>query len=375
MLKFKDGKFRIMQLADIQDTQNTSEDTLRFIRAAIESEKPDLVVLTGDQLKGYGFSFYLGDRAAKGCKALYKILSPMSESDTPFAYTFGNHDEFEGFSKSQQAQVYDSLPCCVNRLGTKLVSVGNVCLHIKGGDGSDKLAVFLLDTGEKNESGDYVGVPDSVIQATAEECERMTDANGAHVPSIVFEHIPVIEMYRLLEETDKSTPGALKGHRCCPDKYHVLPEEMLRRGCYMRENIACPTVGNGQFDSWVVSGSVIAAYFGHDHNNCFNGTVGKIDLGYTPGCGFNVYGPGCERAVRVFEFKEDDVRNYTSRTVTYSSLLGKKLCNPVKGFIYAYAPSSIETAVPMVIKYSGIALAAGIAAFSLKKAIINHRHT
>ena len=56
-LKFKkDGTFRIMQIADTQDTNITSKNTVEFIGKALDSENPDLVVFTGDQIKGYGLS-------------------------------------------------------------------------------------------------------------------------------------------------------------------------------------------------------------------------------------------------------------------------------------------------------------------------------
>ena len=55
IMKFnKDGKFKIMQITDIQEIYNVSNDTLKLLEAAVEKEKPDLVVYTGDQIKGYG---------------------------------------------------------------------------------------------------------------------------------------------------------------------------------------------------------------------------------------------------------------------------------------------------------------------------------
>ena len=79
----------------------------------------------------------------------------------------------------------------------------------------------------------------------------------------------------------------------------------------MKENIASPFKSSGQFDSWVKQGDVIAHISATDHINCFNGTVDGIDLGYTPGAGFNVYGPGLDRGVRVFEIDENSpkIRN------------------------------------------------------------------
>ena len=55
-LKFnKNGKFRILQISDLQDTKETAVDTLHFLEAAIPAVKPDLIVLTGDQLDVVGY--------------------------------------------------------------------------------------------------------------------------------------------------------------------------------------------------------------------------------------------------------------------------------------------------------------------------------
>ena len=47
-------------------------------------------------------------------------------------------------------------------------------------------------------------------------------------------------------------------------------------------------------------GDVIGAYFAHDHKNEYVGNYKGIDLGYAPGCGFNSYGNGGERAILSF---------------------------------------------------------------------------
>lgn len=48
-----DGSFRVLQMADIQDGPDVSPDTIRLLEAAIAQADPDLVVLTGDQIRGY----------------------------------------------------------------------------------------------------------------------------------------------------------------------------------------------------------------------------------------------------------------------------------------------------------------------------------
>ena len=51
-MKFnKNGKFKIMQITDIQEIYNVSPDTLKLLENAVEKEKPDLVIYTGDQIK------------------------------------------------------------------------------------------------------------------------------------------------------------------------------------------------------------------------------------------------------------------------------------------------------------------------------------
>ena len=43
-----DGTFRVLQMADVQDGPDVDPDTVALIEA-----KPDLVVFTGDQIRGY----------------------------------------------------------------------------------------------------------------------------------------------------------------------------------------------------------------------------------------------------------------------------------------------------------------------------------
>ncbi|OZG64732.1 metallophosphoesterase family protein [Bifidobacterium eulemuris] len=53
-LRFRDnGVFRVLQMADVQDGPDVLPDTIRMIREAIRAADPDLVVFTGDQIRGY----------------------------------------------------------------------------------------------------------------------------------------------------------------------------------------------------------------------------------------------------------------------------------------------------------------------------------
>lgn len=51
------GKFRVLQLSDIQDGPKISADTISLIAAACDASRPDLVILTGDQIAGYDAAY------------------------------------------------------------------------------------------------------------------------------------------------------------------------------------------------------------------------------------------------------------------------------------------------------------------------------
>ena len=87
MLKYnKNKKFKIMQITDIQEVPKISPDTKKLLNAVIEQEKPDLVVLTGDQIKGYGASYKVKGRdtvqALKEIDTLKMVKTNSDEKST-----------------------------------------------------------------------------------------------------------------------------------------------------------------------------------------------------------------------------------------------------------------------------------------------------
>ncbi len=371
VLKFKSGKFKIMQIADVQDTWLTSQDTINFIGAALDKEKPDLVIFTGDQVKSYGVTMLIGDKIRNIEKTIRNILEPVASRNIPFTFTYGNHDIPYGAEKSFQTDIYESYPQCVNSTAfSRLNSTDGICLPIYSENGSTvKFSLIVIDTKAKT-NGKYDGVCEEQIEWTEATLNALIENNGGKaVPTLIFQHIPVYEMYDILKQVDEDTPGAIEGNSSHRGKFYTVTDEMAKRGEYMKENIACPDKTTRQFESWVALKTVLGAYFGHDHINCFIGNLNGIDLGYTPGAGFNVYGPGYDRAVRIFELSENST-GYRTRILTYRDVLGEKVKNRIKFFIYEHAPSSVDAAKPMI-KKAGIAVAtltaAGIAAAIIKK--------
>ncbi|WP_175578397.1 metallophosphoesterase family protein [Bifidobacterium jacchi] len=158
----KNGTFRVLQMADIQDGPAVNRDTIRMIEAAIREAKPDLVVLTGDQIRGYDPAYIdtflrrRGEepgarvRAVTHVEAFLKgirprvavselegtpvptldelldatrdkvratfaaFLKPVINAGVPFAATYGNHDFQCGILADEQDDIYREFPGCLN---------------------------------------------------------------------------------------------------------------------------------------------------------------------------------------------------------------------------------------------------------------------
>lgn len=369
MLRFKGGRFRIMQIADIQDTQHTSPDTLAFIAAALDAEKPDLVVFSGDQVKGYGLSLKGGNRAFKIERTIRNILSPVAARNIPFTFVFGNHDIEDTEDAARQQKIYESYPSCVNSLAfDRFEETEGICIPIYSAEGDTIQYCIYTINSHGTPDGRFKGVNDSQVEWTRQSSEALAAKEGHPVPAIVIQHIPVYEMYKILRETDKKEPGAIEGNANSRGHYYKITDEMAARGEYMLENIACGKK-NAQFDGWVSQGNIKAAFFGHDHINCFSGELDGVLLAYTPGAGFNVYGPGKNRAVRIIDLSE--YGSFSTHVTTYAQIMNGHLHSPVKYYLYNIAPSSKDDAIIKAKKYlprlGAVVLAAAGTASAIKK--------
>ena len=134
----------------------------------------------------------------------------------------------------------------------------------------------------------------------------------------------------------------------------------------MGESPAAPFTNSGEVDAFLEKGEVLGLYVGHDHNNSFVVNYKGIDLGYTQGAGFNVYGPGFKRGVRIFEV--DECGKYETRTVTFGELCGKEVKNKPLFALYSYAPTNVSQVVTAV-KETAIVAGAVIATAKIIKAI------
>lgn len=365
-MRFTKGKkFKIMQITDIQEIPAVSPDTTALLEAAIEAENPDLVVYTGDQIKGYGVTYKGKGKELENAVAqtIYKLLEPVTKRNIPFAVTFGNHDRQVGISnKDQFEDIYKALPNCMGEQPAELSEGGGTCfIPIKASDGSnrDVFNLYLFDSGTDAKGGGYEPFDVKIIDWYKKTMEKLKAENGAYVPSIVFQHIPLCEYYNVLKQVKKTTKGAIRAFRTHKNEYYVLGDT-CRKGDILLEPPSIPNENTGEFDAISEKGDVMAVFVGHDHKNSFVGRYKNVDLGFTQSSGFNVYGNRTKRGVRIIELDENKPGEYETYTRTFDELVGTKVNKPLYDYFSSKAPETVDAAIPMIEK--ALAIIAAIVA-------------
>ena len=362
-LKFKDGKFKIMQIADIQENYQLNPDTIKLIELALDEEKPDLVVLTGDQIQGYS-TCYLKEPEMKVKHVIDAFLAPIKERNIPFAVTFGNHDDDCKCSKQVQMAHYTSYENCVYSEPRCEEDPGTFALTVKNSEDKDALAIYLFDSGKATINGaSFPPVKKEQIEWYQNKRDSFKESLGEYLPGFVFQHIPVPEYFDIIDKVNFFTKGRVEAYKSRKNTFYKLDDETLAKGGFMYEAPATPDINAGQFEALKEKGDVFAMYVGHDHNNSFYKNLDGIDLGYCQGAGFNTYGPGDKRGVRIFTFDEKNVRDYHTYYITIGDLCKYKPAKPLLEFLFTRCPVSPDQAITDLSRF---ALAAGTIAVSAK---------
>ncbi|OHW97572.1 phosphatase dcr2 [Colletotrichum incanum] len=311
----EDGTFKIVQISDThmvtgvgvcedaidadgKDLPKSVADplTVDFIGRTLDVEKPDLVILTGDQLH---------HDIPDSQSALFKVVAPMIDRSIPFATVFGNHDSEGTHALSRPEHV---------------CGVGNFCLQVLAPAPSQipvSTLYFLDSHGEvstKIRKPDYDPIEQSQIDwftdtSRAQRLAREKDdsENSCFHLSLAFQHIPLPEFRD--------------------------PYLSIRNG-QQGEPPETPSL-NSHFYAALVEGGVSALGCGHDHVNNFCALLpqqtpqkgGKPPqsgpwLCYGGGSGFGGYcsygGKRYHRGTRVWELVPSDRSLKTWRRVEHA---------------------------------------------------------
>ncbi|WP_033494117.1 metallophosphoesterase [Bifidobacterium biavatii] len=372
------GKFRVLQLADIQDGPKVNKDTIKLIEAAVDAARPDLVVFTGNQIAGYDPAFADTFRKRHWTPAkpgnldhtrelvrgmIATVIDPLVKRGVPFAVTYGNHDFQCGLDTHELDAIYREFPGCLNPppepddsdelhphafpqprtvpqsgLPDQLVypgETGTFALPVMDTDRTRAvLGIVVVNSGDYSAEGGY-GKPST---RTLGFLRSLPSRIGAK--SLVFQHMPLPQYYGLLKPVEANASGAIQGYRAWESHYYVLDETKTQPGSYLGEGISCPDYDSGEFVMLVDSGGYFGVATGHDHRNGFVGTVDGLMLVATPTCGFDSYGPAAEtRAARLFEFDIRHPHRPRTQLLEYGELVGK----PSSGKAYSYDIAAVKS--------------------------------
>jgi predicted MPP superfamily phosphohydrolase len=331
----KDGKFKIMQISDLhlstglgvcRDPEpkganggqcDADPRTLEFVERVLDEEKPDLVVLSGDQVNGgtapdvqsVCCTDYHRELELIIKQAMFKIIEPLAERKIPYAAIFGNHDDEGTLSRAAQMSLYESLPFSLSQAGPNTIEgVGNYFVEVEAHSSKHSaLTLYLLDTHSYSpDEAHYRGYdwlkPKQIdwFKTTAESLkEKHSHYTHKHL-NMAFIHIPLPEYAN-------------------PDNDRV--------GNFT-EPATAPRF-NTHFKDALVEYDVKFVSCGHDHVNDFCAlskvpATGEPELWmcYAGGSGFGGYGGynNFHRRLRVFEVDTNQGRISTWKRLEYGDV-------------------------------------------------------
>lgn len=315
-----DGKFTILQLADLQDTFMMFPIVKDFVRDIVPATDPDLIVLTGDNFSGGSCNtgLHAVDKLLVK-KAIGEYMNILEGYGVPVAVVFGNHDAETTVNREEQMAIYSTYSCCIGYdEGSGIYGCGNYNVPVYSSTDSEKMAynLWMIDSNMYDEvNGGYDYVHQDQIDWYVNTANELKAQNGGvPVPAMMFQHIIVPEIYDALMQVGAGTPGAVERG----GKYYALNPANTKAG--VLHEPPCPSNTNGgQYDAVVAQGDVKAMFFGHDHVNSFEVSYRGVDIVCSPGVNFASYGDE-GRGARVITLDESDTSTYETHVVTYDEL-------------------------------------------------------
>ena len=278
-LKFnEDGKFKIVQFTDVHYIYNNPKSSIAIerINEVLDTEKPDLVVFTGDVI--------FGKPAEEGFRT---ILDLPSKRKIPFAVTFGNHDNEQGLSREQLFRIIESVPYNMTSTVDSLSGVTSFVLPIKSSDNKKDTAVLYGFDSHSNSQlkgiGGYDYIKFDQIQWYRNNSARYTQQNGGTpLPSLAFFHIPLPEYSQAASDETAILVGTRK------------------------EKICAPQLNSGLFASMKEMRDILGVFVGHDHDNDYAVDWKGILLAYGRYTGGNTVYNNLANGARVIELTEGE---------------------------------------------------------------------
>ncbi len=209
---------KILQLSDIQiidSSQQRVQGTLpeasvknwaperlpelawKYTRKAVEAAKPDLIVLSGDNVYG---------RFDDSGAMLDALIAEMESYNTPWTFVFGNHDNETALGVEETVRRYQAAPHCLFKRGPVETVDGEEYLSVEGNGnftigitqgGELTEVLYLMDSNGHTDSDrdqnmySTAGLKEKQIAWFEETAEKLKTLYGENPKSIGFFHHPV----------------------------------------------------------------------------------------------------------------------------------------------------------------------------------------
>ncbi len=292
-----DRDFRVMQLTDVHlggGFLSRKEDkmTINAIAAMIETEKPDLIIVTGD----VSFAVPYISGTINNAIAHRMFMRLMERLGIPWTITFGNHDSeaYNYYNRATVSEMYadESLKYCLFMPDGDLSGEGNHVINVRNTAGLITESFYMIDTHaytDKDPLGikwDYDYVKEDQIAWYADKIEAHKAANAAvyetlnneqkelyqnllEPKSLMFMHIPLREVKAAYDEyvgnnrKDTENVKYIEGFDGETD-----------------EVVYCSRTDEALFETILEKGSTKALFYGHDHLNNFVLDYKGVTLSY-----------------------------------------------------------------------------------------------
>ena len=307
----ENGKLKILHIADPHLNYDKHFDaSIWVIAEACDVEKPDLVVLTGDNT-------HPNEDPEKTKKLINALMNIFESRNIPVAVTFGNHDTETGpMTREDIMEYYQTFPCVISTDNSEnFKNCATFNIPVLASD-SDKVNfnLWVFDSGDydEDEPRHYDRVRTEQIDWYKKTSAKLKEENGGKtVNSVVFQHIIVPEIYDVLKKSDSKQPFAVN-HIYNEDEFYMFDPEEVNYGTLNEK--PCPGYYNdGQFDALVETGDVLAMFTGHDHTNAFGVRNQNIDIYTSPMTRYKGLAYTTQYGYRVVEIDEKDTSTYETR--------------------------------------------------------------
>ncbi len=182
------GKFRVMQLSDIQDYRTLHPQVKKLIRRGIRQYRPALIIVTGDNT-------HENSEHGEFERCVNEFVKIFVAEKVPFAITFGNHDsrkKGEGhYTRQEQYDIYRKLggEYFVDFDIAELSGVGGGAIPLYSPRTNQPVFNLVV-----MDSGDYV--PGTIsYDACRTDQLRWYEENAGVLPCLWFQHIITPDIY------------------------------------------------------------------------------------------------------------------------------------------------------------------------------------